>query len=312
MNSGTLPVEGGNMVRFNEEQTVNIAANCQKNERLPPRPPRPRLTNTQPNNKDLGSSDNVSNKPARSKLVATLSLSTERLLHSDTSENKCTKAIVGVICGLLFGVVLFLFLIYSFGYTNVQAAIIALIATAVLCVGLALSPMCRCITALMFPNMVSNKGRAVMLSIIFGILLNKQISNITYNSRVTGDSMSCIVELAANQAMDIQQQLSVPVQEMAESVQKQFKELKESTAAVQDVASIAYMGLKQASDEVGKANTFLENIIKTCNSQMAPVIIACKDAFSVMCVINAMLSPATPWMDLNTKFSKLETKHWML
>lgn len=144
-----------------------------------------------------------------------LKASTEKLFHSSRDEEKKTKAILGAVGGLLIGIVLFLLAVFSFDYTYVEAGVSVSIITILIMLGLALSVHCRCIMVLIFPSFLTGRGRTLMLSVLFSLMLTHPFSNIVYNTKETGNSMACIVELAANQSRQLQQQLIVPYQEMS-------------------------------------------------------------------------------------------------
>lgn len=133
----------------------------------------------------------------------------------DKPSAKKIKAILGVVGGLLIGVVLFLLAVFSFEYSYFEAGVIVSVITIPVMLGLALSVYCRCIVILVLPSFLTGRGRALLLSVLFSLLLTHSFSNIVYNAKETGNSMACIVDLAANQSRQLQQQLLAPYKEMS-------------------------------------------------------------------------------------------------
>lgn len=148
-------------------------------------------------------------------VLKNLRASTEKLIYSSRDEQKRTKAILGALFGLAIGIVLFLLSVFSFDYSYVEAAIIMCIFTIFISLGLAFSVHCRCIVVLVFPSFFTGKGRALLLSMIFSLMLTHLLSNIVYNAKETGNSMACIVEIATNQSRQLQKQLAVPLHELS-------------------------------------------------------------------------------------------------
>ena len=52
------------------------------------------------------------------------------------------------------------------------------------------------------------------MSILFSLVVQYSVENITFNCKVTASSFACVVKEAANQSRALQEQLAVPVDEM--------------------------------------------------------------------------------------------------
>ncbi|XP_045159973.2 DC-STAMP domain-containing protein 2-like isoform X2 [Mercenaria mercenaria] len=223
--------------------------------------------------------DNQSNKlhNFKTEKLGAIMASTDMLFHSGRDENKRMKAAFGAFSGLVIGGLLFILLLYSFGYSKLVAGICALICTLFICIGLALFPTCRCITALVFPNFFTGKGRAVLFSVIFAIMLTGPILNITHNAKETGNSMSCVIDLIANQSKQLQQQLTEPVKHIGKYVDQQ----REALQNIKNNLVIDFNDLKVAADALEKdfvaVNDNLDSLYQDCIRPIAKANQECRD-----------------------------------
>ena len=182
-----------------------------------------------------------------------------RIFKSGDDENKLLKAVFGAVAGLIIGGILFVVLVFSFDYTELEAGIIVAISTIIMSLCLAFSTLCRCIMALVFPNFFTGKGRTVFLSIIFGVLLTNPVANITHNAKETGNSFSCMTELARNQTLALQRQLAQPVEELYKYVEEQNRRLKILSEGISGAFST---GSSQINQGINGAQGTLNNVIQ--------------------------------------------------
>lgn len=181
-----------------------------------------------------------------------------KLVHSRRGENTKLKAIFGFIAGLVVGGLLYVILVYSFGYSYVNAAIIFGVSTLIFCICLALSSLCRCIMALMSPNFFTGKGRVVVLSVILGILLTGPIANITHNARESGHSMACIVDLIRNQTLVLERRLAEPLLQMTEHVEKQKQALQALTLNMDSIIEKTKSQLNKIDSTISAGTSLLD------------------------------------------------------
>lgn len=92
---------------------------------------------------------------------------TDKLFNSERHTFTCLKAIIGILCGLFCGGILFLLLVYSFSYAYDLAGYIAIGCTVLSCIALASSVHARCIGVLMIPSLFTGRGRVAILAIIW-------------------------------------------------------------------------------------------------------------------------------------------------
>ncbi|KAH3694013.1 hypothetical protein DPMN_081452 [Dreissena polymorpha] len=149
---------------------------------------------------------------------------TDILISSGRDGNPIIRAMFGIISGLLTGAIFVVILRFTFDYTYFQAGIITVVYTVIVCIGLALSSICRCIMAVLVPNFFTGKGRVIILSIIFGVMLSGPIANISHNFKESGNSLACSIDLINTQLQVLQRKLEEPVKDMALYVNKQKEE----------------------------------------------------------------------------------------
>lgn len=176
------------------------------------------------------------------------------LFNSGREERRGIKAILGIISGVLIGGLLFVLLRFSFNYNWLASGVITAVSTVLISLGLAISPLCRCIMAVLLPTFFTGKGRAILLSVIYGVLLTGPIANIVHNSRETGRGMACTVELIKEQARALQGSLSDSVKDMAEYVDKQGKELRNIVGGTKDAMDSAKTSLLEIDKALDHAH----------------------------------------------------------
>ena len=173
---------------------------------------------------------------------------TERIFNSAKNEQKVSKALFGALAGFVIGGLLYLVLVFSYGYSYLVAGIIDAVATVFFILCLAFCPLCRCVMALVFPNFFTGKGRAVFLSIIFGVMLSHPIANISLNIQEASKSMACVTELAANQTRALQKQFAQPVSEVTTYVENEKDNLK----VIYSSMKLSFSGIETALEELDK------------------------------------------------------------
>ncbi|XP_053408993.1 DC-STAMP domain-containing protein 2-like isoform X2 [Mercenaria mercenaria] len=244
---------------------------------------------TKGKNKKIAKIENSGRGFHRFGKLSSFKSSTENLIKSSKEEKRGVKAVIGVISGLVIGVLMFLVYYYNFGYTLAEAGILMAFLTVLFCFGMALSSFIRCIIALVVPNFFTGVGRAILLTAIFALILKHPVSNISHNSRETGSSMACVVQLAANQTRVLQRQLAAPIENLTQYVTEQQEELEDITREMHSKLGPVKEILKQL-EGVTTADEALDVIRKKCrnavNSLNAECVNQCASAnipFTALC-----------------------------
>ncbi|KAL3831278.1 hypothetical protein ACJMK2_023051 [Sinanodonta woodiana] len=272
------PTGENKVITMNEmtgEMTEKIRSVC------PPRPSLPALikcvtlSSEGTGKQERSSTDNrkVNTRNKTPELLDKLSSSKEilkqtgrKLFLTDTDQNRTLKGIFGAITGVLLGGLIFLVLRYLFGYSDSEAGITAAIVTTLMSIGLAVSMLFRCVVALVIPNFFTDKGRAVILTIIFGFMLSHTVQNIKVNMEEVATSTSCIADLALDQARDLQGQLKKPLEQAAQYIGSQKDVLKQSQNEMRNGILPVKKGMTQMDEKIKNIQDATNSIQKVCDS----------------------------------------------
>ncbi|KAL4229574.1 DC-STAMP domain-containing protein 1 [Mactra antiquata] len=260
----------------------------------------------------IGSTENLNR---RGKLSSFKS-STENLIASDKDEQRCLKAILGLVGGLFLGGCIFIIYRYIFGYTFQEVGISVAVLTLVFCLCLALSSFLRHVMLLVVPTFFTGIGRTIMLSAIFALILQYPISNLSTNAQETGRSMSCIIDIAVNQSKILQEQLKGSLHDISVYVDKQERELREATSELHEginnaknVLDKIFHGAKDTAAQLNALRQLCQDTfqgVKTkceseCNSASFPLTEICKKTLKPLC--NNFSPLTTVCDDLTLDFS---------
>ncbi|XP_071181946.1 DC-STAMP domain-containing protein 2-like [Mytilus edulis] len=199
----------------------------------------------------------------------------DKLFKSDRHTFTCLKAIFGIFCGFFTGGLLFVLLIYSFGFTLDIAGYISIGVTALACLGLALSVHVRCIVVLMIPSLFTGRGRVAILAVIFGLLLSGPIKNISINTSEVSRSMACSTELFQNQSHTLRQQLQVPIEKITDALDKHAKDIKEIGKQIDRAIKPIKDALVAVRNGVQKVSGALDTASQECDRMMNSVYSDC-------------------------------------
>ncbi|CAC5368699.1 unnamed protein product [Mytilus coruscus] len=199
----------------------------------------------------------------------------DKLFKSDRHTFTCLKAIFGIISGILTGGLLFVLLVFSFGFALDIAGYISIGVTALACLGLALSVHVRCIMVLMIPSLFTGRGRAAILAVIFGLLLSRPIKNISINTSEVSRSMACSTELFHNQSHSLRQQLQVPIEQIKEALGKQAEDIKKLGTAIEKAIGPIYDALVAVKNGVKLVSGALDTASQECDRVMNSVYSDC-------------------------------------
>ncbi|KAH3702797.1 hypothetical protein DPMN_077823 [Dreissena polymorpha] len=201
----------------------------------------------------------------------------KKILRSERGAYTTIKAVFGALVGVLIGAAFFPLCVYSFGYTYELSGYIASIATVLLILSLAFSSYCRCIVSLCFPNFFTGKGRAVLLTVLLSLIVSYPLENITNNAKETGKSMSCVVELAANQSRYLQGQLRQPVEELKAHIETQFAFVKRLSKTVKDAYGDATNALNVANDALDSTIQAINRARQECEGRLSSASSSCSN-----------------------------------
>ena len=130
--------------------------------------------------------------------------SSKRVYYSESESTRggtACRFVVSVMTALLVGCLVFLWMVCHLDYTFVPAAVVAAVVALAMSVGLSMSRMCRCVTALLLPSLCTARGRVAFAVFVSGFLLSGPVTNVYINMEEISRSMSCSAEQSYNQTM---------------------------------------------------------------------------------------------------------------
>ena len=157
---------------------------------------------------------------------------------SSTGRCRITCRIIGsILIGLLLGLATYLWMYYHLDYAIEVAGLTGLCVAVLMVIGLAVSRMVRCVTAMLGPSLCTARGRLTITIILFGFILSGPITNVHRNMSEIARSMSCSADQSLKQTM----LLLEPFDEIMEQLNKTIFRL-------QDAAHNVSRGLKPLDD----------------------------------------------------------------
>ena len=121
--------------------------------------------------------------------------------HDLDDRPRSLRLVVSVLCGLLSGFLLFLWMYHALRYSFLAALIAGTSLVALASVAFTASRLCRCIGAILLPSLCTTRGRIAFLILIGGFLLDGAVTNVYQNMEEVSRSMACSTEQSYNQSM---------------------------------------------------------------------------------------------------------------
>ena len=177
--------------------------------------------------------------------------------NTTRDRNDGLKTVFSLIVSLVLGGLIFLWMYYELNYIIHAAAATAGLAAIFMCCAFALSLHCRCLTALLLPNLFTKLGRLAYLCILSGLLLSGPIMNIYRNTREASASMSCSAQLTYNQTKQIYTLMHKPYSAILAGLNDTVSRLQVAAGNVTQELHPLKDGLHSAQDGVNEGYTAL-------------------------------------------------------
>ena len=140
--------------------------------------------------------------------------------HVEDERPKSLRLVISVLCGLLSGFVLFLWMYHALRYSFIVALIAGTILVALGSIAFAASRLCRCVGAILLPSICTTRGRLAFLILIGGFILDGAVTNIYQNMEEVSRSMACSTEQSYNQSMLLLQPFDAMMTELNTTVER--------------------------------------------------------------------------------------------
>ncbi|XP_071944184.1 DC-STAMP domain-containing protein 2-like [Antedon mediterranea] len=171
--------------------------------------------------------------------VSLMSLAASRevlndIFKSERNENKWMKGVIGLCVAIFLGAILFIGLYYGLYYMEVVSVIITAASTFFIVLGLAFSVRSRCIAALMVPTLCTSRGRAAVLALTLGLILNGPIKNLINNANQLTEAMTCNSKVLNMHSEQIQEAALKSFDDYVENVEASLETLESIATKIQE------------------------------------------------------------------------------
>ncbi|KAK3102052.1 hypothetical protein FSP39_008400 [Pinctada imbricata] len=169
-------------------------------------------------------------------------------------------AILRILTAVVASAIVYLLLVFSFSFDFAIAGYIVTGVFVFVILGVTFSAFIRCVLLIMVPNMVTRRGKAIILSVITALLLSGPATNISHNTEEVGQSLGCTTELIYNQTQALRKQLEEPIKALKQKIYEYMKSLEEFSAIktsvqkVRELATRCEADLRQAANECHRGN----------------------------------------------------------
>ncbi|XP_033745771.1 DC-STAMP domain-containing protein 2-like [Pecten maximus] len=253
---------------------------------------------------ELSEMDEDKTEEAKEKRLNQIKNFADQLFSSERNKFAWQKSVFGIIIGILAGVGLFFLLAYGFKIALDIAGYITLGLTFFMCLGLALSVHCRCIGLLMLPSLASARGRALLLTIIVGILLSGPVHNISNNAKEVSTAMACSMNVIYNQSESLKTQLQEPINQAADQIEENTKGLRAIGNAIESAFGPVASAINAIDSGAQDAKAVLNAASVECNRLFTDAYTSCVSEIS-----NAKTKCVSTLGSLGLKRKRRETEN---
>ncbi|XP_041037720.1 DC-STAMP domain-containing protein 2-like [Carcharodon carcharias] len=203
----------------------------------------------------------------------------EATIEEDNVFKEGLRSLGGFVFGLLFTSVYGLFVLFVQEY-NIWYCLVSTITIAVLLgLGMGLSAKIRINVFLMLPHVFSKQGRAFLLALAFGLVVEGPLQNIIVNFTRGSESIACGAELALNQTKELMQKAKEPLIAALEKI----KNIARSAKGVGDRVRKFFISMKNSIRHIVRIlqnlTRWMSNIGVLCNKEMGEPYRKCIKVF---------------------------------
>ncbi|KAL4097578.1 hypothetical protein QTP88_022329 [Uroleucon formosanum] len=166
--------------------------------------------------------------------------------------NFLLKSLLGFMSGILLTVGMFMFLLLQLNYSYSKATVISSAIGGVLTLGLAFSPICRCIFMMVLPQLFSDKGRHALLMYAFILSFSGPSKTTLHNTGVLSESLTCL-----------QDEIKSAIRQIVEIIKKPLLAIRSSITRIK--ANLAIIINKMKKGMLAVKNTVIQ-LVRTIKS----------------------------------------------
>ena len=171
----------------------------------------------------------------------------------DDDRPRSLRLVISVLCGLLSGFILFLWMYHALRYSFLASLISGTSLVALASVAFTASRLCRCMGAIFLPSLCTTRGRITFLVLISGFLLDGAVTNVYQNMEEVSRSMACSTEQSYNQSMLLLQPFDAMMLQLnitVERLQKASADIGHSLRPLSDGLKVMEMNLDTGKMEL--------------------------------------------------------------
>ncbi|KAG8194731.1 hypothetical protein JTE90_026380 [Oedothorax gibbosus] len=196
-----------------------------------------------------------------------------------TFDNLCLKSVLGFLAGLVLTTGIFLFLLHQLNIDPRTTTAACCLVGVVLTNGLAFSPEFRCTIMLAMPGLFSSRGRMVLLTYIYILVMSGPAKNALRNANILVNSLNCGKEMVSKQAKAILKTLVAPLVAILDIMRDILKALKDFAKMLKE----AFIAIRDLFLEIINAIQimfeWLLSVVEVCADKYGSPYQRCNGAF---------------------------------
>ncbi|XP_025200427.1 DC-STAMP domain-containing protein 2-like [Melanaphis sacchari] len=214
-----------------------------------------------------------------------------------TFANFLLKSLLGFMSGILLTMVMFMFLLLQLNYSYTKATIISSTIGSVLTLGLAFSPICRCIFMMVLPQLFSDKGRHALLMYAFILSFSGPSKTTLHNTGVLSESLTCLQDEIKSAIRQIVEIIKKPLLAVRSSITR----IKADLAVIINKMKKGMLAVKNTVTElvrtIKSAYEWLYSVMNICNKKVGTPYQRCTKMFdNALEECKVTVSPTFDWM----------------
>ncbi|XP_060852767.1 DC-STAMP domain-containing protein 2-like [Rhopalosiphum padi] len=199
--------------------------------------------------------------------------------------------------GIVLTMGMFMFLLLQLNYSYTKATVISSTIGSVLTLGLAFSPICRCIFMMVLPQLFSDKGRHALLMYAFILSFSGPSKTTLHNTGVLSESLTCLqdeIKSAIRQIVDI-------IKKPLLAVRSSITRIKADLAVIINKMKKGMLAVKKTVTElvrtIKSAYEWLYSVMNICNKKVGTPYQRCTKMFdNALDECKVTVSPTFDWM----------------
>ncbi|KAE9542621.1 hypothetical protein AGLY_002532, partial [Aphis glycines] len=202
-----------------------------------------------------------------------------------------------ILGGILLTMGMFMFLLLQLNYSYTKATVISSTIGSVLTLGLAFSPIFRCIFMMVLPQLFSDKGRHALLMYAFILSFSGPSKTTLHNTGVLSESLTCLQDEIKSAIRQIVELIKKPLLAVRSSITR----IKADLAVIINKMKKGMLAVKNTVAElvrtIKSAYEWLYSVMNICNKKVGTPYQRCTRMFDdALEECKVTVSPTFDWM----------------